>query len=53
MALPVNISLMNVDAFIDQHQCKQVTSLFIRESSSDEFHHDGLFSEDIFGQIGS
>lgn len=53
MALPVNIGLMNVDAFIDQHQCKQVTSLFIRESSSDEFHHDGLFSEDIFGQIGS
>ena len=53
MSLPVNISLMNVDAFIDQHQCKQVTSLFIRESSSDEFHHDGLFSEEIFGEIGS
>ena len=53
MPLPVNISVMNVDTFINQHQCKPVTSLFIRESSSDEFHHDGLFSEEIFGQIGS
>lgn len=53
MSLPVNISLMNIDEFVSSHQCKPVTSLFIHESSSDSFHHDGLFSEEIFGQIGS
>ena len=53
MPLPVNIELMNVDAFINQHDCKQVTTMFIKEPTSNEFHKKGLFSEDIFGQIGS
>ena len=52
-SLPINISLMNVDAFITSHHCLPVKSLFIKESSSDQFHHEGLFSEEIFGQIGS
>ncbi len=53
MALPVNISLMDVNAYIREHNCKQVSSMFIRESTSNEFHSQGLFSEDIFGQIGT
>ena len=53
MALPMNIELMNVDKFIMDHNAKQVTSMFIKEPSSDEFNHRGLFSEDIFGQVGS
>ena len=53
MGLPINIELMDVDDFVRRHQCKQVTTMFIKESTSNEFHSQGLFSEDIFGQIGS
>lgn len=53
MSLPINIELMNVDRFIEQKQCKRVSTMFIKSPSSDEFHSEGLFSEDIFGQIGS
>lgn len=50
---PINIWLMNVDEQIKKGQWKRVSTVLIRESSSREFHHEGLFSEDIFGQIGS
>lgn len=53
MGLPINIELMDVERFIHDHNCKQVTTMFIKESTSNEFHSQGLFSEDIFGQIGS
>ena len=53
MGLPINIELMDVERFVQEHNCKQVTSMFIKESTSNEFHSQGLFSEDIFGQIGS
>lgn len=54
MALdPVNLWLMNVPQFIKEHNCKQVSSVFLRETGTNEFKHDGLFSEDIFGQINT
>lgn len=53
MALPVNIAIMDVDQLIAHDNIMPVTTAFIKEPSSQEFHHNGLFSEEIFGQIGS
>lgn len=53
MANPLNIKLMNVNEFIQKNHCKPVSTILIKETSSTVFHHAGLFSEDIFGQIGS
>lgn len=54
MALdPINIWLMDVPKFIKENKCQPVTSVFIRETTTNEFKHDGLFSEDIFGQINT
>lgn len=51
--VPFNIQLMNVKATIERDAIPQVSSSFIRESSSSEFHKQGLFSEEIFGQLTS
>lgn len=53
MAKPLNLNLLDIDEFIRMHDCKQVTSTFIFESSSRVMKSDGLFSEDIFGQLNS
>ena len=50
---PFTISLLDVDKYIKEHGTKEVTSAFIKESSSNRFHPGGLFSELIFGQIAS
>lgn len=50
---PANIWPMNVDSFIKQNMILEVTSPFIFEPSSNNLHPEGLFSETIFGQIGS
>ena len=50
---PFNIQLMDVDEFILSNNCQEVTSLQIYEPSSTKFHKEGLFSEEIFGEIGS
>ena len=50
---PFNISLLDVDKYVKEHGTKEVTSAFIKESSSNRFHPGGLFSELIFGQIAS
>lgn len=50
---PVNIAIMNVDEFIRDHQVMPVTSSLTLEPSTNSFHQDGLYSEDIFGAIGS
>lgn len=50
---PLNISITNVDETIKQNNFKEVTSNFIKEPSSTSFHPDGLFSEEIFGAIGT
>lgn len=53
MTLPINIEIMDVDKYVASNNLKQVTSIFIKEPSSGEFHDGGLFSESIFGQVGS
>lgn len=53
MNRPLNIQLLDVRSDIQNHNYGQVTSPFIYESSSKEFAKTGLFSEEIFGQIGS
>ena len=50
---PANIWPMDVDTFIKQNMILEVTSPFIFEPSSNNLHPEGLFSETIFGQIGS
>lgn len=50
---PFNISLLDVKKFIKDFNVQEVKSAFIRESSSNQFHPEGLFSEEIFGQIAS
>ena len=54
MALdPIRLSIMNVQKFIRENKCQPVTSVFIRETTTNEFKSDGLFSEKIFGQINT
>ena len=53
MSRPLNLNILNVDEFIRLHDCKKVTSTFIYEPSSRVLKNDGLFSEDIFGQLNS
>lgn len=53
MSRPLNLNILNVDEFIRLHDCKKVTSTFIYEPSSRVLKSDGLFSEDIFGQLNS
>lgn len=53
MPLPLNIQIMDVANYIRDHNVLQVTSVFIKEQSTNNFHQEGLFSENIFGQIGT
>ncbi len=53
MLAPFNIKIMDVDDYIKRFELQEVTSHFIKEPSSNEFHDKGLFSERIFGQIAS
>lgn len=50
---PVNIAIMDVDDFIYQERAMPVTSALVMEPSTNEFNPDGLYSEDIFGYVGS
>ena len=50
---PFNTRIMDVDEFIRTHGVLEVTSFNITEPSERTFHPTGLFSEQIFGQIGS
>lgn len=52
-AAPFNFWTMNPDQFILKHGLKEVVSQMIFEPSSNNFHPEGLFSEEIFGQLGS
>lgn len=49
---PIKIELYDCGA-VDRQIGGEVTSPFIKETSSTRFHPDGLFSEIIFGEIGS
>ena len=50
---PFNIVLMNVDQFISDNKLLEVTSPFIHEPSTSNFHKEGIFSEDVFGLVAS
>lgn len=50
---PFNITPLHVDEFIKSKGLLEVKSHLIWEPSSSNLHPDGLFSEGIFGQIGS
>lgn len=50
---PFNIRVMDVDAFVRDHHALPVTTGMIQEPSSNRFHPDGLYSEEIFGPLGS
>ena len=50
---PFNFWTMNPDEFIQRNGLKEVTSQLNYEPSSTNFHPEGLFSEEIFGQLGS
>lgn len=50
---PFNIRIMDVDAYIKENNLGQVTSLATFEPSTTLLAPDGLFSEEIFGQVGS
>ena len=51
--LPLNVSLLDTDTFIKTYGCQEITSYSIHTASTTQFHPHGLFSEEIFGQIGS
>lgn len=50
---PFNTKIMDVDEFIKNHRCLPVSSHQTFEASSTKMHPEGLFSEEIFGEIGS
>lgn len=50
---PFNIQIMDVDDFIQRHSLLPVNSPNIFELGTRRFHPDGLFSEVIFGAVGS
>ena len=50
---PFNTKIMDVDDFINRHRCLPVTSHQTFEASSTKTHPDGLYSETIFGEIGT
>jgi hypothetical protein len=50
---PFNVKLLDVNAYIRSNRVAQVTSLSIHEPSSRTYAPTGLFSEQIFGPIGS
>ena len=50
---PVRLWPMHVDNFVKDNFIREVTSLLMYLPSSTTFHPAGLYSEEIFGQIGS
>ena len=50
---PYKIALLDVDKYIKENNIGEVTSQFIRVPSSNELDPNGLFSQTIFGEIGS
>lgn len=50
---PFNVSILDPEEYIKRKECLPITSYAMYESSTDRFDPDGLYSEVIFGQIGS
>ena len=53
MATPFNIRVMDTDKFITENRLSEVTSTATKIATSMDFDPDGLFSESIFGEIGT
>lgn len=53
MSDPMNLDLLDVDAYIREHRLGEVTALQIHAPSSTTFHPQGLFSEEIFGALAT
>lgn len=53
LSAPVNLSIKDVGKFILENKILPVTSALIFEPSTNNFHEDGLYSETIFGPVGS
>jgi len=50
---PVNLAVMDVPAFIHDNRVMPVTSSLVFEPSTNDYHPEGLYSESIFGPVGS
>ena len=50
---PFNIQILDAEEYIKLKGCLPVTNMAMFESSTRRFHPDGLYSEVIFGQVGS
>lgn len=50
---PFNVSIIDPDEYIQRKECLPITSYAMYESSTERFDPDGLYSEVIFGQLGS
>lgn len=50
---PVNITILDTPKFIAERRVKPVTSTMLYEPSTHNFHPEGLFSEEIFGKVGT
>ena len=50
---PFNISIMDPDEYIKKYGIREITSTFIYENSTNDLHKEGLYSESIFGELGS
>ena len=50
---PFNVKILEPNSYIAARNCLPVTSFNMYESSTTSFHPEGLFSEVIFGQVGS
>src|SRR5574343_1376865 len=50
---PFNVWILEADEYIRKNNIKEVTSPYIYQPSSTLLHPEGLFSEEIFGQIAS
>lgn len=53
MTTPFNIRVMDVEKFISENRLSEVTSTATKIATSMDFDPDGLFSESIFGEIGT
>lgn len=50
---PINLTILDTPAFIAENRVGRVTSTMLYEPSTHMFHPEGLFSEVIFGKVGS
>ncbi len=50
---PLDLAIMDVDQHISENNIMEVSSAFIKEPSTGNFDLNGLFSEQIFGELAS